>query len=111
MQKPTTTNIILLIIICVLLIMDLLTSQNNQTNIISPLRKSVRMSNQHKYLVNCRYQKTIPSGIRDQTRFTSSLDDPNFQSICQNLMNFSASRLLDLFIVSNHKTSVINTTI
>ena len=77
-------------------------SQDIKTPIISVLsnigRKSVRISNQHKYLINCKTQGNIPRGIAEQTRFRSSLEDVNFQLTCQNFMDFSASRLLDLFI-------------
>ena len=75
----------------------------NRDNAISHLsnlgRKSVRISQQYRYLMNTQEQNCLPRGISDQMKFTCSVKDDKLQSVCQNLMHFAGSRILDLLIL------------
>ena len=61
--------------------------------------KSVRIGLQCEYLNNARNQQFLPRGIADQIKFTCAIHDPVLESICQSIMNFAGSRLLDLLII------------
>ena len=61
-------------------------------------RKSVRIKQQYQYLQKCRAQSCIPDGVSSQTKFVCSVDDPQLQWLCQSIMDFAASRILDSFI-------------
>ena len=81
----------------------------NRDNVIAHLsnlgRKSVRISQQYRYLMNTQQQNSLPSGISDQMKFICSVKDDQLQSVCQNLMHFAGSRILDLLILYYHTWS------
>ena len=62
-------------------------------------RKTVKMSNQLKHLKSMKNSGCIPKGIVDQTRFKVSIQDEQFQKSCQDLMDYAASRLVDIFLI------------
>jgi hypothetical protein len=49
---------------------------------------------------------TIPKGIYEQCTFQCSVNDPLLQSLLQNMMTFTAARILDTFILYYHNWSV-----
>ena len=61
-------------------------------------RKSVRIKQQYQYLTKCRDQNCLPDGVASQMKFVCSLDDPQLQWLCQSIMEFAGSRILDTFI-------------
>ena len=69
-------------------------------------RKNIRIQQQYLYLVKCKDQMTIPKGIYEQCAFQCSVNDPHLKSLLQNMMTFTAARILDIFILYYHNWSV-----
>ena len=67
-------------------------------NVTFITKKAVRIEQQFLYLQNSVQQKTIPKGIRTQCSFRCSIKDGNLQNLFDNMMQFSASRILDTLI-------------
>lgn len=61
--------------------------------------KSVRIDLQYDYLIKARDQQFLPRGIADQIKFCCAIHHPTLQYICQSIMNFAGSRLLDTMII------------
>ena len=68
-------------------------------------RKNIRIQQQYYYLLKSREQSTVPKGIFDQCRFQCSVKDPHLQMLLTNMMNFTAGRILDIFILYYHNWS------
>ena len=68
-------------------------------NVMFTTKKAVRIEQQFLYLKNSVSQKTIPKGILSQCSFKCSVNDKELQDLLNNMMNFSASRILDTLIV------------
>lgn len=60
--------------------------------------KMTRIQHQFHFLTASINQGTIPSGIRTQCKFRSSVNDTLLQSLLNSLMMYSASRILDLLV-------------
>ena len=61
-------------------------------------KKAVRIEQQFLNLQNSVQEKTIPKGIRTQCSFRCSINDDNLQNLFDNMMQFSASRILETLI-------------
>ena len=61
--------------------------------------KSMRIQHQLFYLKAAVYQNFLPRGIGDQMKFVCSVKDPYLQDLCENIMCFAGSRILDNLIL------------
>ena len=61
--------------------------------------KSMRIQHQLLYLKAAVYQNFLPRGIGDQMKFVCSVKDPYLQDLCENIMYFAGSRILDTLIL------------
>ena len=61
--------------------------------------KSMRIQHQLFYLKAAVYQNFLPRGIGDQMKFVCSVKDPYLQDLCENIMYFAGSRILDTLIL------------
>ena len=67
--------------------------------------KSIRIQHQLFYLKAAVHQKFQPRGIGDQMKFVCSIKDPYLQDLCDKIMYFAGSRILDTLILYYTKWS------
>ena len=71
----------------------------NVENVTKICIKNIKIQHQLIYLRSAVQQQFLPRGIGDQIKFTTSIHDSMLQGLCQNIMYFAGSRILDLLII------------
>ncbi len=66
--------------------------------LLNATSKAVRVECQFNFLKSCVEARRVPDGIISQCAFKSSIQDPNLQLLLNNMMNFTASRIMDTLI-------------
>ena len=67
-------------------------------SLLNVTSKAVRVECQFKFLKSSIEAKQNPDGIKSQCTFKSSIHDPELQLLLDNMMNFTASRIVDILV-------------